>query len=75
MRVLDLVLEGKFLNFSFGGRQVSGTCQLETKNTLVVSGKVYPKAGIKGLTVEGRPVSKAFYSRSVEERLKRVLSN
>ncbi len=74
MKALDLVFEGKRVEFEFNGRKVSGTCELETKNTLLVDGKTYPKRSLTGLKVEARGVSRVFYERSLEERLKRLLA-
>jgi len=73
VKVVDLVFEGKRVEFKFNGKKVSGTCELETKNTLVVEGKTYPKRSLTGLKVEGMGVSRVFYERSLEERLKRLL--
>ncbi|MDP7975891.1 hypothetical protein [Tardisphaera saccharovorans] len=73
MKAVDLVFEGKHVEFEFNGKKVGGECELETKNTLVVKGKTYPKRSLAGLKVEGRSISRVFYERSLEERLKRLL--
>ncbi|WP_449463175.1 hypothetical protein PQ610_02495 [Tardisphaera miroshnichenkoae] len=74
MKAVELVFEGKRVDFEFNGKKVGGICELETKNTLVVDGKTYPKRSLTGLKVEGRVISRVFYERSLEERLKRLLA-
>ncbi|MGC8630867.1 MAG: hypothetical protein ACP5T2_00315 [Thermoprotei archaeon] len=75
MKLLDFIFEGKTVEFVFNGYAVSGICELETKNTLVIKGKVYPKSSIKSFLVEGKRVPRYYYGKSVEERLKRVMIN
>ncbi|MGC8601347.1 MAG: hypothetical protein ACP5GO_03565 [Thermoprotei archaeon] len=74
MRGVDLIFEAKPLEFEFNGRKIRGNCELETKNTLIVHGKIYPKRSIRNLEVGGRRKSKVCYERSLEERLKRLLA-
>jgi len=75
VRLLDLVFDGKRLEFEFNGALVRGICEFETARTLMVSGKVYPKASIKDLRVEGKRIPPFEYRRALEERLKRAVGN
>gem|GEM_PF-6720936 len=54
------------------GREVRGQCQVETRNTLMVGGKVYPKKTLSYLRVQGYPVPiEHLMGSSLVDRLKR----
>ncbi|MDP7974606.1 MAG: hypothetical protein ACP5UI_00570 [Thermoprotei archaeon] len=72
MKVPDTVLEGREVSFRFMGRDVKGQCQVETRNTLTVGEKVYPKKVLSSFSVQGHPVPvERLMGASLVDRLKR----
>jgi len=72
VKVPDTVLEGREVSFRFMGREVRGQCQVETRNTLMVGEKVYPKKTLSYLRVQGYPVPiEHLMGSSLVDRLKR----